>query len=207
MNEPVPTSSCRYLIPGTTLSVEHRVKDSLFIAHISPSKSREVAEAFVDEIRQKYADATHNCFAYRIGAGDQAEYRFDDDGEPGGSAGRPILQAIESRNVGDVTVVVTRYFGGTKLGVGGLIRAYSGAAFVTLDQIELVEIVPTKRLSISFEFNSTGIIHTILHTRSISILETKYDDKVEISVNVEDDKIEELSLALVDGTRGKVEIK
>ena len=114
---------------------EIKIKSSKFIATVSSVNSLDNAIDFLSKIRAEFFDATHNCFAYRIGW-DGSTFRASDDGEPSGSAGKPILFSIQKFDVSDVIVVVTRYFGGTKLGVGGLVRAYSDAAELALEKCE-----------------------------------------------------------------------
>lgn len=117
----------RYPVPASDHRVETTVLDSHFIATGGYAPTVEAAETFVARVRVEFADATHNCIAYRVGYGSGAVERASDDGEPSGTAGRPMLTILQGQDLGDVAVVVTRYFGGTKLGTGGLVRAYSGA--------------------------------------------------------------------------------
>lgn len=187
-------------------SAEHRVKDSLFIAHLAPAANRENAEKFITKKRQEYADATHNCFAYRIGKADQCEYRFDDDGEPGGSSGRPILQAMQGRELSNAVIVVTRYFGGTKLGVGGLIRAYGGAAFVCIDAAKLVPVIPEILLQLQFSYDFTGTVHHILNHQQCPILSTDYAENVVLKIKVLKAQRALLEQKLLDATRGQIKI-
>ncbi|MCB9172407.1 MAG: YigZ family protein [Ardenticatenales bacterium] len=117
----------RYPIPAGKWRIEAPVSDSRFIATGGHTPTVEAAERFLARIRTEFADATHNCFAWRIGYQRGVVERMSDDGEPSGTAGRPMLAVLQGQDVGDVAVVVTRYFGGTKLGTGGLVRAYAGA--------------------------------------------------------------------------------
>ncbi|MFQ5605856.1 MAG: YigZ family protein [bacterium] len=151
------------------------VKASKFIAHAAPSGNRESAENFIADISHKYHDATHHCFAYQIGVGDQAKFRFSDAGEPSGTAGRPILQVIESKNLTNVVVVVTRYFGGTKLGTGGLIRAYHAAALSALNGAEVVEHVPKTTLELRFPYALGNAVHQVLHKFSGQTLLSRFE--------------------------------
>lgn len=135
---------------------EAEIKKSRFIAHAAPVDSEDAARAFIERVSNPAA--SHNCWAWRIGD----NYRFDDDGEPGGTAGRPILQAIESQGYDFTAVVVTRYFGGTKLGTGGLARAYGGTANEALRNAENVPIVPRVRLKLSLPFEFVDAAHHAL---------------------------------------------
>jgi len=116
---------------------EERVKDSRFIATAAPVSDEKEANTFISEIKKEFHDASHNCSAWRIGRGNKSIYRYNDDGEPSGTGGRPILKAIEIRELSDICVVVTRYFGGTKLGTGGLSRAYGQLATELLKKSEI----------------------------------------------------------------------
>ncbi|WP_438381414.1 YigZ family protein [Asaia sp. BMEF1] len=132
------------------------VKKSLFRVHAAPIASEEEARAFFERVSA--VDATHNCWAWRLGG----RYRSFDDGEPGGTAGRPILQAIDSQEFDRVAVIVVRWFGGIKLGAGGLVRAYGGAAASCLRQGETVEIVPMQRIGFHASFGLLPIIQARL---------------------------------------------
>lgn len=184
--------------------IEYRVKDSRFIAHVAPCATRAAAEAAVRAIAREYADATHNCFAYRIGTGDGSEFRVDDAGEPAGTAGRPILQAMETRQVSDAALVVTRYFGGTKLGVGGLIRAYGGAAFAVLQAAALQRVVSTVVMNFEFDYADTGVVHQALHNLQAQIRHTEFDDRVRLTIAVPARDRDYAVQILTDATRGKI---
>jgi uncharacterized YigZ family protein len=136
-----------------------KTKGSRHIATIAPVATTAAAEAVVARVRDEMPDATHHAFAWRLRAGDGPSglsFRSSDDGEPSGSAGRPILAQIDGRELTDVVVVVTRYFGGTKLGVGGLVRAYGGAAAEALDLAEIVEVVPEVTLRVQPRLRRLG---------------------------------------------------
>ncbi|GBR17088.1 MULTISPECIES: IMPACT family protein [Asaia] len=145
----------RTLVAETQLDTV--VKKSLFRVHAAPIAHEEEAIAFFERVRE--IDATHNCWAWRLGA----RYRSFDDGEPGGTAGRPILQAIDSQEFDRVAVIVVRWFGGIKLGAGGLVRAYGGAAASCLKQGDAIEIVPMQRLGFHASFGVLPIIQARLN--------------------------------------------
>ncbi|HLS04706.1 MAG TPA: YigZ family protein [Wenzhouxiangella sp.] len=135
---------------------EAEIKKSRFIALAAAAESEEQAQDFIDRV--SLPDATHNCWAWRIGE----RYRFDDAGEPGGTAGRPILQAIDGQGFDQTVVVVIRYFGGTKLGTGGLIRAYGGVTAEALRTAESTPIIPQAQLAVSLPFAYTDAAHHAL---------------------------------------------
>lgn len=188
------------------VQAELKVKGSKFIAHAAPVDSREAAETYVGGVADRFADATHNCFAYKIGVGDRAEIRFSDAGEPSGTAGRPILQAIESRRLVNVAVVVTRYFGGTKLGTGGLIRAYAGAALAALERGELVPYVPKCTLRLQFNYQLANAVHGLLHRFGAAHVESRFDDLTEYVVTIGAGDEAAFVRALQDQCRGRIQV-
>ncbi|MBB4120387.1 IMPACT family protein [Martelella radicis] len=137
-------------------TAEREIKKSRFATIAAPIADEAAAKAFIAE--NSFADASHNCWAWRIGA----DYRFSDDGEPGGTAGKPILQAIEGQEVDNVVVVVSRWFGGVKLGTGGLARAYGGSAAECLREAEKEEIIPTTMLSVAIAFTDLALVESRL---------------------------------------------
>ena len=141
------------------VSGEIVIKGSRFIAHATPVSVQSAAAEFIASISQRFHDATHNCFAWKIGLSDAAVFRFSDAGEPSGAAGRPILQAAETRDLTNLAVVVTRYFGGTKLGTGGLIRAYSAATLAALEQAEIIISYPEITVTLKFAYAFTNAVH------------------------------------------------
>ncbi len=189
-----------------TLSTPHRleteVKRSRFIAIAARADDPDEALAVLSEVGD--AAANHNCWAYRIGDA----YRFSDDGEPGGTAGRPILSAIEGQGLDHVVVVVTRFFGGIKLGAGGLVRAYGGAAASCLREADQVEVVPHTTLRIRAPYEVTGAVYGLLDTPGVAkIAETHGAGGLELQVSVAEDAVDDFSSALSDATRGKAAIQ
>ncbi len=140
------TSSTRYPIPAGRARVEEVILRSRFITTAGPAANVDEAKAFIAEMRAEFADATHNCYAFAAGPpGSTAMAGMSDDGEPGGTAGRPMLAVVLGSGLGDLVVVVTRYYGGTKLGTGGLVRAYSGGVKAVLDVLPVREKVTYRR--------------------------------------------------------------
>ena len=177
---------------------EIEVKRSRFIAEARRADTPEEALDLIAQV--SVPDATHNCWAYRIGG----LYRFNDDGEPGGSAGRPILAAIEGQGMDHAVVVVTRWFGGTKLGVGGLVRAYGGAAAECLRTAERLEVVPRCRTRLKVPFDFIGVIYPVIERQGcLKLDETYLEDGLELLLELEVSAEESLTLAVRDATRGK----
>ncbi|WP_431636831.1 IMPACT family protein [Dyella sp. KULCS107] len=177
---------------------EQDIKKSRFLALAAPVDTPEEALAFVQEVSD--AAATHNCWAYRIG---QA-YRFNDDGEPGGTAGRPILQAIEGQGIDHAVVVVTRWYGGIKLGAGGLARAYGGTAAECLRLAERVSIVPMATLALSCDFADLALLKARLpELEAILHSETFHAEGADLVVRLPQARVDEALIRITDLTRGR----
>ncbi len=158
-------------------------KKSRFIGQIEPVNSEEEAYAFVEKIKKKHYDARHNCFAFSIGE-KMPLLRFSDDGEPQGTAGKPILEVINGSGIHNICIVVTRYFGGTLLGTGGLVRAYTDASKEALKQCEtrlMQRIIP---VSICTNYTDMGKIQYILNTADVKILDTDFAEQVRFSTHI-----------------------
>ncbi|KZC37527.1 MULTISPECIES: IMPACT family protein [Rhodanobacter] len=184
---------CRY---------QQEVKKSRFLAQAAPVESAEQALAFLREVGDP--TATHNCWAYRIGQ----DYRFNDDGEPGGTAGRPILQAIEGQQMDRVAVVVTRWFGGIKLGAGGLVRAYGGTAAECLRRAERVPIVAMARLGLRCDFAALALVKARLKDLQAEVEHEAFDaDGVELQLRLPDSHVAEAQLRINDISRGRSSVK
>ena len=166
-------------------SVSFEVRGSTFIGHIVPVETVDAAESFIAEIETAYDDATHNVPAYRVRADPFREWASD-DGEPTGSAGKPALNVLQGQELENVAVVVTRYFGGTKLGIGGLVRSYSRAVNEAVDRAGIVERRPRERFTIVVEYDDAGTVRGILESeRSAGVTFTAtYDVDVRFEVVV-----------------------
>lgn len=175
------------------------VKHSRFIVHASAVETPEAALSFVRDSGDPAA--THNCWAYRIGA----QYRFSDDGEPAGTAGRPILAAIDGQGYDQVVAVVTRWYGGIKLGAGGLVRAYGGAAAECLRLAERRPLVAQAELDFRFPFDATGVVHAALaQCGAEKQAEDFLADGVRLHVRLPADRVAALKTRLRDATRDRV---
>ena len=177
-------------------------KKSRFIATVDPVKSEEEALAFIEAMRKKYWNATHNCFAYVIGEHFQVQ-RCSDDGEPSGTAGKPMLDVLLGEEIHDVVVVVTRYFGGTLLGTGGLVRAYSGATKEGLLASKVITKMHGQKITIQTDYTGLGQIQYILGQRGLTILNSIYTERVELEVLLPDDVIDSVSAEITEGTNGQ----
>ncbi len=178
-------------------------KKSRFIGYVRHVESEEEAISFVTEIKKKHYDARHNCYAYSIGR-EQPLLRFSDDGEPGGTAGKPILEVITGEQLHDICIVVTRYFGGTLLGTGGLVRAYTDAAKACITATEIVckrMVVP---LSVKTNYTDLGKIQYILGNAGIDIQDSEYGQDVVIKVEIFVDDVERMKKVMVEATAARV---
>ena len=179
-------------------------KKSRFIANIAAVSSEEDAIEFIEKIKKKYYDARHNCYAYIIGdKGDKK--KCSDDGEPQRSAGMPMMEVLENQGYFDIAVVVTRYFGGTLLGVGGLIRAYQGAVIEGLNASVSGEIHEGFRAKYKFGYDFYGKIRYIAESENIVIEDTLFDETVTISLIFNDSESERLQKKLVEETNANIE--
>lgn len=179
-------------------------KKSRFIANIAMVSSEEEALEFIDKIKKKYYDARHNCYAYIIGE-DGNKKKCSDDGEPQRSAGMPMMEVLENQGYFDIVAVVTRYFGGTLLGVGGLIRAYQGAVIEALANTKAGEIKDGFRVQYKFGYDFYGKIKYIADSENIVIEDTVFDEMVTISLIFEKETCERLQKKLVEETNANIE--
>ena len=164
-------------------SIENVISKSRFIAYIKPVSTENEAKAFIDEIKIKHKDATHNCSAYTVGP-EMNIQKANDDGEPSGTAGIPMLEILKKLEIHNVCVVVTRYFGGIKLGAGGLIRAYSGAVrdvIYDMGRVELREAIP---VTVTLDYDQTGKFEYELASTTFLLREQFYTDKVSYQIDV-----------------------
>lgn len=176
------------------------IRKSRFLAQAAPVETPQQALAWLQTVSD--AAATHNCWAYRIGQ----DYRFNDDGEPGGTAGRPILQAIEGQSMDRVAVVVTRWYGGIKLGAGGLARAYGGTAAECLRVAERVPIVAMARLGLHCDFADLARMKARLKELGVEVEQENFDaNGVTLHLRLPQDQLDEAKLRIVDITRGRSE--
>lgn len=181
-------------------------KKSRFIGQIRSVTSEEEAYAFIEEIKKKHYDARHNCFAFSVGV-EQPLLRFSDDGEPQGTAGKPILEVITSSEIHNICIVVTRYFGGTLLGTGGLVRAYTDASKAALLNCEtkLIELlIPT---DIRTNYTDMGKIQYILGNHDVKIIDTIYADDVRMKVNLKKSAANAIIKEITDATSARAVIE
>ena len=182
--------------------VEIKVKGSRFIAKVFPVAEAAEAEEKIAGIRKREFSASHHCTAYRVGP-DAQLFRFNDDGEPSGTAGQPILRQIEGRELTNTLVVVTRYYGGTKLGTGGLIRAYGEAASEGLDAAGEKKNVISEHLYVSFDYDDTSPAMYVLQQFDAEVIASTYSEKTELTVAVPRSQASAFEAAFIDALSGR----
>ncbi|MCL5027709.1 MAG: IMPACT family protein [Bacteroidetes bacterium] len=186
-----------------TAEIKFKEKGSLFIAESYFVSSDNDAILILEKIKKKFFDATHHCFAYKLL---NLGYKYSDDGEPNGTAGKRILNAIEHFNLVNCLVIVTRYFGGTKLGVGPLGKAYYTSAFQALEVSEFIIQKPYSIVTLNFDFNYLNLLHKTLTNHDGKIIETKYDSTVNFVCFINANEKDSFTSELIEATKGKIEI-
>ncbi|MEE3386882.1 MAG: YigZ family protein [Pseudomonadota bacterium] len=158
------------------------INKSRFITWLRPVSSREQAMAIIDEARALYPDASHHCYAYLLGSPASAQAAMNDDGEPSGTAGKPIFNVIQHKGMSDVLVLVIRYFGGVKLGAGGLVRAYAAAAETVLAEVERVESVPQCTCQLALDFPLEQRLRHWAEQNGAAVLDVQYSQRVAMTL-------------------------
>lgn len=186
-------------------TASYEIQKSRFIAYTSHVETEAEARDFVTAIKKKHFDARHNCSAWVLGA-DSSQQKSNDDGEPGGTAGNPILEAIKQHGLTNVVVVVTRYFGGIKLGAGGLIRAYSHTASLGLEATPCLEVKPFCLIEAEMDYSLLGTVENWIRNEELRTGETAYLDKVTVRLLVEPADCEAISTELTNLTAAQCKI-
>ena len=183
--------------------VQEEIKKSRFICHAKRVYSEEEARDFITAIKKEHYKATHNCSAFIIGERSEIK-RTSDDGEPSGTAGVPMLGVLENHNLTNICVVVTRYFGGIKLGAGGLIRAYAGSVALAVKEIGIIEIKEQAGIAIQLSYTQYQEYSNFLKEHNLMELETNFTDQVDTMIYVDKEEKENIKAALVEFFNGKV---
>jgi uncharacterized YigZ family protein len=178
-------------------------KKSRFIAYVHAIHSEEEAIAYISQIKKQYYDARHTCFAYTIGENREIT-RFSDDSEPSGTAGKPILDVLTGNHLYDTIITVTRYFGGTLLGTGGLVRAYGGATKIGLENAKIAKKINGQKISLSIDYTLLGKLQHLLAEENISILDTLYDTGVTLTILVPIQNADNIANKIIDQLNGNV---
>ncbi len=198
-------SKIERLVPLEAVETEIRVVNSRFIASLSPANSVEEARAFLMETKKRFPDATHHVPAFIIGHGQSIISHCTDDGEPQGTAGRPALAVLQGSGLGNVVVVITRYFGGTKLGTGGLVKAYGEAVKAVLELVKPAALVPTTTLMFSLPYPLYELGVRLVDSCRGLILQDEFGVDVTLTVQFEDTQLESFNQQLSNLTSGQVD--
>lgn len=182
------------------------IEKSTFIGYAKPVKTEEEAVDFVNEIKKKHKDATHNVWAYTVGKNMNIQ-RYSDDGEPQGTAGIPTLEVIKKEDLRDVVIVVTRYFGGVKLGAGGLVRAYTKGAKVGLEAAKVIDKVNYQEVKVKIDYTQLGKVQNEVMNMGYFVKDTVYEDNVEIIIYSRINEVDNLISRMVDITSATAQIK
>jgi uncharacterized YigZ family protein len=200
MSKPSP----RYPIPSHRFRSEIEVERSRFITTVHEAASPEAAQAFISELKTEFPDANHNCWAYLIGPpGSTDRIGLSDDGEPHGVAGRPMLTTLQHSGLGDTVVVVTRYFGGIKLGKGGMVKAYTLAVQTALQQLSRTDRIAWVELTATFDYSLVTPLERRLPEFEVESLSTDYSDKVCLSLRLPEEQLEGFEKMFTDLTAGQ----
>lgn len=195
-----------YLTLKENGTAELIIKKSQFICTLARTETEAEAKAFIAEIKTKHRKATHNCFAYMIGLNDEIQ-RESDNGEPSGTAGVPILEVLKNLELHNVCAVVTRYFGGIKLGAGGLIRAYSNVTSHAIETVGIVKKVVQTELALTVSYSAFGKLQNYLENKQINLLDTHFATEVTALVAIDTPQVKEFSDQVIDLMNGQVTIK
>jgi uncharacterized YigZ family protein len=194
-----------YMITTSAVKDEIKIQGSRFIGELYPVVSQDEAENVLTRCRKEYHDATHRCYAYRIGE-DASIFRYSDDGEPSGTAGKPILSILKHAGITNSLLIVIRYFGGTKLGTGGLVRAYTDTAQALIRKAEIKRVPVLRALRLTFPYDYTsGVMRVIAH-HNLKIEDTEYGDDVTIRLAVRPSQIVTIRREMTDATAGNIAI-
>lgn len=194
----------RYHIPAATIRVETQASRSRFIASLGFAESVEAARAFIADVRAALPDASHHAYAFKVGFGASVTEGVSDDGEPAGTAGPPVLAVLRGAAVGDAVLVVTRYFGGTKLGTGGLVRAYSDAARAALAALTTREKIPLRQVGLTVPYPLYEKVRHLAEKHGATIDEAQFETEVTLYLTLPDDSLEAFSGMIQEISAGRV---
>uniref|UniRef100_A0A7S1NH10 Impact N-terminal domain-containing protein n=1 Tax=Eutreptiella gymnastica TaxID=73025 RepID=A0A7S1NH10_9EUGL len=192
-------------VPECEVEAEVKIKNSVFIGTVGHTPTTEDARAFISKLKERYPDASHWCYAFAIGHGASVIHGMSDDGEPSGTAGKPILQVVGGSGLGDVCVVVTRFYGGTKLGTGGLVKAYTEGAKVALELVTFKEKVALEDFMFSVSYDTYQKCRMAVEKHGGAITSEDFVEDVTLEVSINENFADQLKAELSDITKGAVE--
>ena len=201
-------SQARYPIPATRCRREIEIKRSRFITTIEPAADATRAQAFIARIKAEFPDASHNCWAYLCGPpGSSDRIGLSDDGEPHGTAGKPLLTTLQHSGLGDIALVVTRYFGGTKLGKGGLVKAYTDAAQTALEELPRGEKIAWHLLWLDFSYALLTPLELQLKNYEARVVDRQFTEQVSLQIKLPKEQIAPLTTALNELSSGQIRVR
>ncbi|GLQ71999.1 YigZ family protein [Vibrio sp. vnigr-6D03] len=196
-----------FLIPAEPVIFEEEIKKSLFITQLAHTPSIESAKAFIESVKVEHASARHNCWGFAAGRPeDSLLYGFSDDGEPSGTAGKPILAQLSGSGVGEISAVVTRYSGGIKLGTGGLVKAYGGGVQQALKLLQTIEKKITTNLKLRLDYSFMPIAQSLMETYQAHQLDADYGEFVEVILEIEVSQMEGFTQAIINKSGAKATV-
>lgn len=205
MDTKTMTANTGYPIPADTIRVLRTVKRSRFVATVGHANGKTGARDFVQAVRLAFPDADHHCWAYVAGRpADTRQVAMSDDGEPSGTAGRPMLAVLQSAGIGEIAAVVTRFFGGVKLGTGGLVRAYTGILQEALDVLPLKTFVPALSGKMILPYPHENVIRRLLETMNVTVTNVIYEDRITLHLAVPETIIGDLRIRVDNETGGRL---
>ncbi|MGX5200405.1 YigZ family protein [Aliikangiella sp. IMCC44632] len=194
-----------YLVPADSLEVEEVIKNSQFITRIKNVSTADDAKAFIKQLNQSYPEATHHCWAYIVGNPQSTTLiGCSDDGEPSGTAGKPMLTVLQHSGLGDIVAVCTRFYGGTKLGTGGLARAYGGGVKLAIEQLKTTQKIAYEHLSFNLEYAQLKDCEHLLKDYQIDNYQVDYATKITIQLDMASEQIAQFKLAVQNTFKGQV---
>jgi uncharacterized YigZ family protein len=194
-----------YPVPKETQRTESIIKKSKFICDICRVQNKDEAKAFIAAVKKEFPDARHHCSAFIAGPSQTGDMGMSDDGEPQGTAGKPMLQVLQGSGIGDIAAVVTRYFGGILLGTGGLVRAYSGAVQQGLESLEIVMKVPMRIVTLEISYAQEGMLRRMLDDFTAKIEEQTFGTDITFTLIMPSNRVEEFTKTIIEETNGTAE--
>ncbi len=196
-----------FLIPSEPATFEEEIKKSVFITQLAHTPSVESAKAFIESVKAEHASARHNCWGFAAGRPeDSLKYGFSDDGEPSGTAGKPILAQLSGSKVGEISAVVTRYSGGIKLGTGGLVKAYGGGVQQALKLLQTIEKKITTNLKLRLDYSFMPIVLSLMGAYQANQLEAHYGEDVEVIIEIEVNQVERFTQEIINKSGAKATV-
>ncbi len=197
-----------YLVPAQPTQFEEEIKKSVFITYLAHTPSVEAAKAFVEQIKVKHADARHNCWGFVAGRPeDSMKWGFSDDGEPSGTAGKPILAQLSGSGVGEITAVVTRYSGGIKLGTGGLVKAYGGGVQQALRLLQTIEKKITTKLRLQLDYAFMPVAQSLIAQFKAQEVQADYSDTISLVIEIERLLVADFTQSIINKSGAKALVK